>query len=78
MVVPPLPSTTMRWCMAEPTWSRLVMMMGSRLWFGGSRKGGANMTVPWGPVWWWLYTMCGNHSRYMTRFMFSVSESEAM
>ena len=53
-------------------------MMGSRLWLGGSRKGGANMTVPDGPVWWWLKTIWGNHSRYMTRFMFSLSASEAM
>jgi hypothetical protein len=39
----------------------------------GSRNGGANITVPAGPVWWWLYMICGNHSMYIARFMFVLS-----
>ena len=36
------------------------------------------MTEPCGPDWWWLYMICGNHSRYMMRLMFVVSGSAFM
>ena len=36
----------------------------------GSRNGGEKITVPTGPVWWWLYMICGIHSQYMSLFMF--------
>ena len=59
--------------MAVPTAWIPRVTRGCTLWFGGSRNGGAKSTVPDGPVWWWLYMICGYHSRYMIREMFSVS-----
>ena len=31
------------------------------------------ITAPAGPVWWWLYMICGNHSMNSWRFMLVVS-----
>ncbi len=54
IVTPGLPSASKRECIAAATRSSSTGMSGSKLKLNGSRKGGANITVPTGPVWWWL------------------------
>ena len=62
-IAPGMPSTAKRLAIAEPTRFTLAVTPGWILGLTGLRKGGMKIRAQAGEVWWWLWTICGNHSR---------------